>query len=108
MSWQRDLLEGCGFCFLFLFAMIGILIFYALFGCPFEMIKCYLYGLEEDNNRDAESLVEREKPRDWKWWTIVCSLAVVGMCLQPVYVMMYLAFAFLWFVKEMGWWIFLL
>jgi hypothetical protein len=96
-----------------LIIIILIIIFFIFFGCPYEIVKCYLNrnDLDEDdddydleyNNRKKE---EEDKPLDWKDYLIITFLVILGIFLQPLYLMFYLLMAFMEVYRQCGCWVF--
>lgn len=79
-----------------------IIAFFLLFGCPFEFVKCYLNKKpDEDSDDDIVSYSnenktkintdeDEDKPLNWKDYILIFLLVILGICLQPLYILFYI------------------
>lgn len=95
-----------------------IIAFFFFLGCPYEFVKCYLnrneksiddddedYDIEENNNnKNIEN--EEDKPLRPIDYLIIFILIMLGICLQPVYLMFYILMAVMELYRQCGCWIF--
>jgi hypothetical protein len=106
-------------CILCTLVICLIIIFYFFFGCAYEFIKCYLDQDEnskfedEDHDEilDADEEYKRKqkvnKPLVWYNYIVILILAILGIALQPFYLLFYVMYAFMECYRRFGCWFFL-
>jgi hypothetical protein len=114
-------------CVLCIFAVVLILAFYFFLGCPYEFIKCYIdkknnpddeedeshvegSEYEEDNNHNIEKKKSDHSPAEKSLgcgdYVVIFILAVVGVFLQPFYLLFYIMYAMMECYRRFGCWVF--
>jgi hypothetical protein len=105
-------------CFMWIFVLIGILLFYILCGAAYELINCYLYPSKDDDdmdysNYDVEYNIRRQHELDQQNENrvltrreyIICGLlGFLGILLQPLYLMFYIIYALMLIYRRMPCW----
>ena len=108
--------------FLAFFALIGNFIFFALFGMPYELIKCYRERpllnedqIKENQLKDPKVLEEEEKAmqeiydengirrKSTQTTIIYCVIGFFGFLLQPLYILFYVTYGLLEFYRRVRW-----
>lgn len=108
--------------FLAVFFILFILAFFFFLGCPYEFVKCYLNRNEKkdddsddsinlsnnevENKENKKDEEEGEKSLNWKDYIIIFLLIVVGIFLQPLYLLFYILMAMMELYRQCGCWIF--
>ena len=110
----------------FFFAVFMILLIIAFFfflGCPYEFVKCYFnrneksddddddddYLSDYENNKKKDEALDDdgvEKPLNWKDYIIIFFLILLGICLQPLYLLFYIMMAMMELYRQCGCWVF--
>jgi hypothetical protein len=104
----------------FLFAVLlilSIIAFFFFLGCPYEFVKCYLHRNDHNDDDDEENYYDRnrrnkekdenediDKPLNWKDYLIIFFLIVLGIFLQPIYLLFYVLMAFMEMYRQCGCW----
>lgn len=95
-----------------------VVCFFLFLGCPYEFVKCYLdkNNTEEDddnesfsdyeNNRVHDKKLEENKSLVCKDYIIISILIILGIFLQPLYLLFYILMALVEFYRQCGCWIF--
>ena len=87
-----------------------ILAFFFFLGCPFEFVKCYLNRNEKDDDDDEDEIDRKEEveklPLIWSDYLIIFFLIVLGVFMQPLYLMFYLLMAMMQVFRQFGCWVF--
>ena len=98
--------------FLAIIVICLILAFFFFLGCPYEFVKCYLNRNEKDDDDDDDNYnydnkKEEEKlPLIWTDYLIIFCLIVLGIFMQPLYLMFYLLMAMMQVFRQFGCWVF--
>ena len=102
--------------FLAVFTIILIIAFFFFLGCPYEFVKCYL-GRNDKDDDDSFSDDENQKitkneeddenkTLNWKDYMIIFFIIILGIFLQPLYLMFYVLMATVEFYRQCGCWVF--
>lgn len=98
--------------FLALLLGIAVLCFFFFLGLPYEFVILYTNkqafdeeGAEDNNIRESEELQSKEYTCGD--YTILVLIIIAGIALQPLYLIFYFVWGFMWFIKEYGWWCFI-
>ncbi len=110
-------------CLLGFLAVLLIIIFYLLFGCAYEFIKCYtkkkntddddddfdgpleFYGFDLDyNNEESQNESNRNEEEEKKSKVIIAILIVVGIICQPIYLMFYVLYGLMECYRRFNCW----
>jgi hypothetical protein len=101
---------------MWIFVLIGILLFYAVLGAAYELINCYLHpSPDEDeydesnydieyNRRQQQQEQQENKVLTRKDYIICGLLGFVGFLLQPLYLMFYVIYALMQCYRRMPCW----
>jgi hypothetical protein len=98
-----------------MFLLLLVLLFYLTCGAPYELIKCYLerkcekddYDEEEvdiENNRQQQVQQENQELTSRQKWICVL-LAIVGVFLQPFYLLFYILYAIMECYRRLPCWL---
>lgn len=103
--------------FLGVLTIILVICFFLFLGCPYEFVKCYLdrsnrddeedvsfYDYEKNRNQNDEE--QENKQLNFKDWIMIINLVILGIFLQPLYLLFYLLMALVEFYRQCGCWIF--
>ena len=85
-------------------------------GCPYEFVKYYLNRNDKDNDDDDDMSIsdyenqknkneeddDEDKPLNWKDYIIIFFLIVLGVFLQPLYLLFYILMALVEFYRQCG------
>lgn len=88
--------------------ILFIIAFFFFLGCPFEFVRCYLNRNDkndddDDFNYDFNKREEEEnKPLIWSDYLIIFLLIILGIFLQPLYLLFYLLMAMMEAYKSCG------
>ena len=110
-------------CLLGFLAVLLIIVFYLLFGCAYEFIKCYtkkkniddddddfdgpleFYGFDLDyNNEESQNESNRNEEEEKKSKVIIAILIVVGIICQPIYLMFYVLYGLMECYRRFNCW----
>jgi hypothetical protein len=106
-------------CFMWIFVLIGILLFYVFCGAAYELINCYLYPIKDDDDefdyskydyeQNYRAQQERQEQQENRVLTrreyIICGLlGFLGLLLQPLYLMFYVIYALMQIYRRMPCW----
>ena len=58
------------------------------------------------NKKEEDDDEDKDKPLDWKNYIIIFLLIVLGIFLQPLYLLFYVLMALVEFYRQFGCWIF--
>jgi hypothetical protein len=115
--------SGCGkfiwlclSCVLWIFLLLFILLFYVVFGASYELINCYLYPSEddEDSEDDIEQNYSRQRRQridedDLKLTNKQIGICVLfgflGLLLQPLYLLFYIIYAMMQCYRRLPCWV---
>ncbi len=103
---------------MWIFVLIGVLLFYVFCGAAYELINCYLNPSNddedyEDSNYDLENNIRRQQQQQEQQENrvltrreyIICGLlGFLGLLLQPLYLMFYIIYALMQFYRRMPCW----
>ena len=96
-------------CIIGLLLVILIIIFYFFFGCAYEFINCYLDKnyCKDDEDYDSSNDIEQNQIQTIKECTAfnatMCILiGLIGILLQPIYLVFYLMFAVMKCYRDFG------
>jgi hypothetical protein len=106
-------------CIMWIFVLIGILLFYVFCGAAYELIKCYLYPSKDDDeyndsHYDVEYNIRRQQEQEadqenrvlTRREKILCGfLFFLGLLLQPLYLMFYIVYALMQCYRRMPCWV---
>jgi hypothetical protein len=93
-----------------------IIVFFFLFGCPYEFVKCYLEKKfeedDEDKSVDYDEDIQTEvepvnEEMTCKKWTICILLAFLGLLCQPLYLVFYMMYGLMECYRQFGCWMFM-
>ena len=102
--------KRCCLCWISFLALFGAFLFYLVFGCGAEFIKCYLtcgkkkrnHSMEEDEN-DGNLLGGNCCKNITCCQRFVCVLLfIIGLCCQPVYLAVYVMMLLIHCMKTIG------
>ena len=110
-------------CLLGFLAVLLIIIFYLLFGCAYEFIKCYtkkkntddddddfdgpleFYGFDLDyNNEESQNESNRNEEEEKKSKVVIAILIIVGIICQPIYLMFYVLYGLMECYRRFNCW----
>ena len=110
-------------CLLGFLAVLLIIVFYLLFGCAYEFIKCYtkkkniddddddfdgpleFYGFDLDyNNEESQNESNRNEEEEKKNKIIIGILIVLGIICQPIYLMFYVLYGLMECYRRFNCW----
>ncbi len=103
----------------FLAILLGVLIiaFFCFCGLAYEFILLYTNKNafdEEGESTEKENKVELDEngypiPKEYSCcdYFVFTLIILAGILLQPLYLMFYIMWGFMWFIKEYGWWCFI-
>ena len=110
-------------CLLGFLAVLLIIIFYLLFGCAYEFVKCYtkksnnddndddfdgpldFYGFDlEYNNEESQNESNRNEEEKKKNKIIIGILIVLGIICQPIYLMFYVLYGLMEYYRRFNCW----
>ena len=94
--------------------------FFFFLGCPYEFVKCYLnrnekddddddYEYDYENNKKSDRDKENEdEDESLKWYDYIAIffLIVLGVFLQPLYLLFYILMAMMELYRQCGCWVF--
>lgn len=95
--------------------ILGVLVlaFFIFFGLAYEFVVLYTNKkiFDEEGYNDEERGMVEDNP-DGKIlscgdYTVIFFIIIAGLALQPLYLIFYLMWGFMWFIKEYGWWCFI-
>ncbi len=101
--------------FLALILAVLILGFFFFFGLCYEFIILYtnkkVFDEEGEINEEEIQYDEQgniiEKKYECSDYVVLTLIIIAGIALQPLYLMFYIMWGFMWFIKEYGWWCFI-
>ena len=110
-------------CLIGFLAVLLIIVFYLLFGCAYEFIKCYtkkkniddddedfegpleFYGFDLDyNNEESQNESNRNEEEEKKSKIVIAILIVVGIICQPIYLMFYVLYGLMECYRRFNCW----
>ena len=110
-------------CLLGFLAVLLIIVFYLLFGCAYEFIKCYtkkkniddddddfdgpleFYGFDLDyNNEESQNESNRNEEEEKKSKVVIAILIIVGIICQPIYLMFYVLYGLMECYRRFNCW----
>lgn len=94
--------------------IILIIAFFFFLGCPYEFVKCYINRNEkdeEDEDYDIDLENQNKKEEENKELTCIDYIAIffliiLGIFLQPLYLLFYILMAMMEVYRQCGCWIF--
>ncbi len=104
--------------FLCVLTVLLVICFFLFFGCPYEFVKCYLdKNNSEDDEEENASFSDYENNRNnqvakvdssltCKDYFIIVILVILGIFLQPLYLMFYILMAMVELYRQCGCWFF--
>lgn len=102
--------------FLALILAVLILGFFFFFGLCYEFVVLYtnkkVFDEEGEVDEDRETQYDEngniiEKKYECSDYVVLTLIIIAGIALQPLYLMFYIMWGFMWFIKEYGWWCFI-
>jgi hypothetical protein len=91
-----------------------VLAFFLLFGLAYEFVVLYTNKKAfDEEGQDEENLVDNRQNNEEPSGTsggdycILTLIIIAGIALQPLYLIFYIMWGFMWFIKEYGWWCFI-
>ena len=114
--WDNNCIKCLWFCFsciLWTLLLVLILFFFILFGACYELIKCYLSPSTEENEYDVDIEYQRstqqirneDEKLTCKQKAICCVLIILGIFLQPLYLMFYIIYAIMQCYRKLPCWV---
>lgn len=99
--------------FLALLLGVAVLCFFFFLGLPYEFVILYTnkQAFDEEGAEESANLQSLEEIRNKEYtcgdYTILFFIILAGVALQPLYLIFYFVWGFMWFIKEYGWWCFI-
>lgn len=95
--------------------ILGILVlaFFLLFGLAYEFVVLYTNKKAfDEEGQDEENLTDNRENNEGSTtsggdYCILALIIIAGVALQPLYLIFYIMWGFMWFIKEYGWWCFI-
>jgi len=116
--WKNPILKALWFvgsCFLGIFAILLLIVFFAFFGCAYEFTKCYIEKSnrnqddEEDSNYEYNMEQENDDEQPTKQYTVwdkvtIGILILLGILCQPIYLLIYMLYVLMECYRRFNCW----
>ena len=97
-----------------MFLVLLIIAFFFFLGCPYEFVKCYLARNDKSDDDDDDDSYEAKdddgdnerEPLVWYNYIIIFFLIVLGVFMQPLYLMFYILMGMMELYRQCGCWVF--